>query len=67
VLVLIQWAGAYLTYQRSVRLITGREAAYVRPVHSPPPAPTQAGQLEADAARQRAQELAGSSTSPTAS
>jgi NADH dehydrogenase len=26
VLVLVQWAGAYLTYQRSVRLITGRAA-----------------------------------------
>jgi NADH dehydrogenase len=29
-MVLIQWAGAYISYQRSVRLITGRDAA--RPV-----------------------------------
>ena len=34
VLVLIQWAGAYISYQRSVRLITGREAGLV----PPPPA-----------------------------
>ena len=34
VLVLIQWAGAYIWYQRSVRLITGREAGLV----PPPPA-----------------------------
>ena len=34
VLVLVQWAGAYLTYQRSVRLITGP----VEPAQ-PPPAP----------------------------
>jgi NADH dehydrogenase len=27
VMVLIQWAGAYISYQRSVRLITGRDAA----------------------------------------
>jgi hypothetical protein len=26
-MVLIQWAGAYVSYQRSVRLITGRDAA----------------------------------------
>ena len=31
VLVLIQWAGAYISYQRSVRLITGREAGLVPP------------------------------------
>jgi len=42
VLVLVQWAGAYFTYQRSVRLITGREAGYVRPRHSAPPVTTQA-------------------------
>ena len=29
VMVLIQWAGAYISYQRSVRLITGREAGLV--------------------------------------
>src|SRR5918994_2118455 len=34
VMVLIQWAGAYISYQRSVRLITGREAGLV----APPPA-----------------------------
>jgi NADH:ubiquinone reductase (H+-translocating) len=34
VLGLIQWAGAYIWYQRSVRLITGREAGLV----PPPPA-----------------------------
>jgi NADH:ubiquinone reductase (H+-translocating) len=34
VMVLIQWAGAYISYQRSVRLITGREAGLV----PPPPA-----------------------------
>jgi NADH dehydrogenase len=28
VLVLIQWAGSYFTYQRSVRLITGRDAGW---------------------------------------
>jgi NADH:ubiquinone reductase (H+-translocating) len=33
-MVLIQWAGAYISYQRSVRLITGREAGLV----PPPPA-----------------------------
>jgi NADH dehydrogenase len=36
-LVLVQWAGSYFTYQRSVRLITGREAGFVRPRHSTPP------------------------------
>jgi NADH dehydrogenase len=34
VLVFVQWAGSYFTYQRSVRLITGREAGFVRPRHS---------------------------------
>jgi NADH dehydrogenase len=29
IMVLIQWAGAYISYQRSVRLITGREAGLV--------------------------------------
>jgi NADH dehydrogenase len=29
ILVLVQWAGAYFTYQRSVRLITGRQAGYL--------------------------------------
>jgi NADH dehydrogenase len=31
VMVLIQWAGAYVSYQRSVRLITGRDAGLVPP------------------------------------
>ena len=39
VLVLVQWAGSYFTYQRSVRLITGREAGYVRPPVSTPAVP----------------------------
>lgn len=43
VLVLIQWAASYFTYQRSVRLITGREAGFVRPRHSPPPVTAAAG------------------------
>jgi NADH dehydrogenase len=29
ILVLVQWATAYFTYQRSVRLITGRQAGYL--------------------------------------
>ena len=37
VLVLVQWAGSYVTYQRSVRLITGREAGFVLPRHSSAP------------------------------
>jgi NADH dehydrogenase len=49
VLVLVQWAGSYVTHQRSVRLITGREAGLVPPrpssvAVSPPataPAPAQ--------------------------
>jgi NADH:ubiquinone reductase (H+-translocating) len=37
VLVFIQWAVAYFTYQRSVRLITGRDAGFAVPPHSAPP------------------------------
>jgi NADH:ubiquinone reductase (H+-translocating) len=33
-MVLIQWAGAYISYQRSVRLITGRDAARPVPSHA---------------------------------
>jgi NADH dehydrogenase len=33
VMVLIQWAGAYVSYQRSVRLITGRDAARLATSH----------------------------------
>jgi NADH:ubiquinone reductase (H+-translocating) len=36
-MVLIQWAGAYISFQRSVRLITGREAGLVPPTATPPP------------------------------
>jgi NADH dehydrogenase len=43
VLVLVQWAGSYMTYQRSVRLITGREAGYVLPRHSTAPISTPTG------------------------
>ena len=40
VLVLVQWAAAYLTYQRSVRLITGRDSGYGPPPRAAtPPAP----------------------------
>jgi NADH dehydrogenase len=44
VLVFIQWAGSYFTYQRSVRLITGREAGFLCPKHSEtaPSAPSKA-------------------------
>jgi NADH dehydrogenase len=38
IMVLIQWAGAYISYQRSVRLITGREAGLVPP-RTPGPTP----------------------------
>jgi NADH dehydrogenase len=43
VLVLIQWAAAYFTYQRSVRLITGRQASYLR---DEPMAPAEAAPVE---------------------
>jgi NADH:ubiquinone reductase (H+-translocating) len=36
-MVLIQWAGAYVSYQRSVRLITGREARLEPPRREPVP------------------------------
>ena len=36
-MVLIQWAGAYISFQRSVRLITGREAGLGPPRATPPP------------------------------
>jgi NADH dehydrogenase len=44
-MVLIQWAGAYVSYQRSVRLITGRDAIHAGPpelrqVTVPPPVGT---------------------------
>ena len=39
VMVLIQWAGAYLSFQRSVRLITGRDAGLGPPRAAAPPAP----------------------------
>jgi NADH dehydrogenase len=38
-MVLIQWAGAYISFQRSVRLITGREAGLGPPRVTAPPAP----------------------------
>ena len=52
VIVLVQWAAAYLTYQRSVRLITGRDVGYASPpATDKPPAPpvtaeTQRGMAE---------------------
>jgi NADH dehydrogenase len=40
VIVFVQWAAAYLTYQRSVRLITGRDVGYGPPPPTDrPPAP----------------------------
>jgi NADH dehydrogenase len=50
VLVLVQWAASYMTYQRSVRLITGREAGYVLPRHSTAPVSSPAGVSTAAAA-----------------
>ncbi len=38
-MVLIQWAGAYISFQRSVRLITGREAGLVPPRPEAPRTP----------------------------
>jgi NADH dehydrogenase len=43
VLVLIQWAAAYFTYQRSVRLITGRQSGYLE---DEPRAPAEAAPAE---------------------
>ncbi len=43
VLVLIQWAAAYFTYQRSVRLITGRQVGYLQ---DEPPVPAEAAPAE---------------------